>query len=34
LIAATAVEHGLTLLSANVKHFGAVSGLMLEGFTP
>lgn len=35
LIGATAIEHdGLTLLSANVKHFGAVSGLKLEGFVP
>jgi predicted nucleic acid-binding protein len=34
LIGATAIEHSLTLLSANVKHFGAVSGLKLEGFVP
>lgn len=34
LIGATATEHGLTLLSANVKHFGAVPALLIEGFTP
>jgi len=34
LIAATAIEHAETLLSANVKHFGAVSGLLLEAFAP
>lgn len=32
LIAATAVEHGLTLLSANAKHFRTVQGLALEAF--
>jgi predicted nucleic acid-binding protein len=34
LIAATALEHGLAVLSANVKHFGAVQGLRLEAFIP
>ncbi|MBI4756616.1 MAG: type II toxin-antitoxin system VapC family toxin [Betaproteobacteria bacterium] len=34
LIGATAIEHGVTLISANVKHFGAVNGLMLEAFVP
>ena len=34
LIAATAIESGATLLSANAKHFGAIAGLSLEVFTP
>jgi predicted nucleic acid-binding protein len=34
LIGATALEHDLTLLTANVKHFGAVEDLQLEAFTP
>jgi predicted nucleic acid-binding protein len=34
LIAATALEHGLTVLTANTKHFGAVEGLQLEAFAP
>ena len=34
LIAATALEHQLTLLTGNVKHFRAVSGLRLEAFLP
>lgn len=34
LIAATAIEHGFTLVTANVKHFGAVSGLQVETFSP
>ncbi len=34
LIGATAIEHALTLLSANVKHFSAVNGLRLEAFEP
>ena len=32
LIAATALEHKLTLLTGNVKHFRAVSDLQLEAF--
>lgn len=34
LIGATAFEHGLTLITANLKHFSAVSGLQLETFSP
>jgi predicted nucleic acid-binding protein len=34
LIGATAIKHGLTLLTANVKHFGAVSDLEIETFLP
>ena len=34
LIAATAIEHHLTLLSGNEKHFRAVSGLSLQRFDP
>jgi predicted nucleic acid-binding protein len=34
LIAATALEHQLPLLTANVKHFGAVKGLKVEAFEP
>lgn len=34
LIAATALEHGLPLLTANVKHFSAIDGLTLERFDP
>ncbi len=34
LIGATALEHGLTLLTANIKHFSAADGLPLEAFTP
>ena len=34
LIAATAIEHGLILLSGNVKHFGSVEGLQIEHFKP
>lgn len=34
LIASTAIEHGLTLLSANAKHFGAIKELKLEAFLP
>lgn len=34
LIAATALEHRLSLLTANVKHFGAVEGLRVERFDP
>ena len=34
LIAATALEHGLTVLTANAKHFSAVEGLAVEVFVP
>jgi len=34
LIAATALEHRRTLLTANVKHFGAIDGLLIERFEP
>jgi predicted nucleic acid-binding protein len=34
LIAATALDHGLPVLTANVKHFGAVQGLKVEAFIP
>lgn len=34
LIAATAIEHQLPVLTANVKHFGAVEGLDIEVFSP
>jgi predicted nucleic acid-binding protein len=34
LIAATALDHGLPVLTANVKHFGAVQGLKVEVFYP
>ena len=34
LIAATAFEQRLTLLTGNIKHFRAVSGLQLEAFVP
>ncbi len=34
LIAATALEHGITVLTANAKHFNAVEGLALEIFIP
>ena len=34
LIAATAIEHGLTLLTANVKHFSAVHDLRIDAFAP
>jgi predicted nucleic acid-binding protein len=34
LIAATAIEHQLPVLTANVKHFGAVQGLVVEPFSP
>jgi predicted nucleic acid-binding protein len=33
-IAATAIEHQLAVLTANVKHFGAVEGLEIESFSP
>lgn len=34
LIGATSIEHGLTLITANVKHFGTVAGLSIEAFLP
>ena len=34
LIAATALEDGLPLLTANVKHFGSIEGLDVERFDP
>ncbi len=34
LIAATALEYRLTLLSGNVKHFAKLPGLVLEKFEP
>lgn len=34
LIAATAQEHGLALLTANVKHFSAIENLAVEAFVP
>lgn len=34
LIAATALQHRLTLLTGNVKHFAAVGGLKIEAFVP
>ena len=33
-IAATAIEHGMVLLTANAKHYRAVEGLRLEAFDP
>lgn len=34
LIGATAIEHQATLITANVKHFGAINGLNIEAFKP
>lgn len=34
LIAATALEHGLTVLTANTKHFGRIDSLGVEAFIP
>jgi predicted nucleic acid-binding protein len=34
LNAATALEHGSTILTANTKHFSAVKGLTIEIFVP
>jgi predicted nucleic acid-binding protein len=34
LIAATAVEHNLPLVSSNVKHFKTIKELQLKPFTP
>jgi len=33
LIAATALEHRMPVLTGNVKHFVAVPGLLVEGFS-
>ncbi len=32
LIAATALEHSMPVLTGNVKHFATVPGLLIEGF--
>ncbi len=34
MIAATAVHHGLTLVTANVSHFSRIPGLSVRGFFP
>jgi len=34
LIAATALEHGMSILTANSKHFNAIEGLRIEAFVP
>ena len=34
LIGATALELKATLITANLKHFGAMRGLDIEGFAP
>jgi predicted nucleic acid-binding protein len=34
LIAATALDHGLPVLTGNLRHFGAVPGLKVETFVP
>lgn len=34
LIAATALKHGMPVLTGNVKHFAAVPALQIEGFVP
>ena len=34
LIAATALEHGLTLLTGNTRHFAVVEALKIERFAP
>lgn len=34
LIGATAIEHQMTLLSANLKHFNPIQGLTIEAFVP
>lgn len=32
LIAATALEHGLPVLTGNVRHFASIPSLLIEGF--
>lgn len=32
LIAATALEHGIPLLTGNVRHFSPIAALLVEGF--
>ena len=34
LIAATALEYGLPLLTSNIKHFSPIEGLSVERFDP
>lgn len=34
LIAATALEHNITLLTGNAKHFATIAGLNIEQFEP
>jgi predicted nucleic acid-binding protein len=34
LIAATALEYSLTVLTANAKHFAIIDGLNMERFVP
>ena len=34
LIAATAIEHGLPVLTANTKHFGQIESLQVVAFVP
>ena len=34
LIAATAIEHNLPLLTANTKHFAAIERIRIERFEP
>jgi predicted nucleic acid-binding protein len=34
LIAATALEHQLSLLTGNTKHFAPIAGLKMEKFAP
>jgi predicted nucleic acid-binding protein len=34
LVGATAIEHQARLITANVKHFGAIEGLDIEAFKP
>ena len=34
IIAATAAEHGLAVLTANARHFHPVEGLQVERFEP